>query len=692
VDFTAGALTLSNSQGDSGGTNIAAGSAQYATIKTSSLAANSTITAPSSDRSYRIVNADSTYSLTIKASGQTGVTFLPGTTGLVAFNGTDYEIVGVVGAASATDNAIPKFDGTTGQIIQNTGVTIDDSNNVSGVAQLNATTADLTNIEVTNIKAKDGTSAGSIADSTGVVTLASSVLTTTDINGGTIDGTTIGGASAGAGTFTTLTATGNVTLGNAATDTVTITADVASNIIPSADNTYDLGASGSEWKDLYIDGTANIDSLVANTADINGGTIDGTAIGGASAAAGAFTTLSASGVTTVQAGTVSAPAITTTGDTNTGIFFPAADTIAFSEGGSERMRITSLGAVTIGSTTALNDAVGSLQLTGTGAGSTSGGGMLNLFRPETDGVGSGDNLGSILFFGADTTGNTPTQLAFIRAQASGTHAAGDNPTDLVFGTTADGSETVTERMRIDSSGNLLVGTTSAGAGIGFSTKLAVAYNGDASVIKFDVQSPNVSRSAFVSRFWNSGTTLDNLFIEFITETSYTSRGFIDYNRVGGLVRYNTSSDATLKNIIGDSDGAKSVEILNSTRIREFAWKDDETQKPQIGVIAQELYDTYKGAVSVGGDVEKERDVTEEVEEEYTDENGETQTRTVTKVVGKETYTEYRPWAVDKTAFTFHLVAGWQAHERMIQELKAINDAQAQRIETLEAKVSALEGN
>jgi hypothetical protein len=211
-DFTAGALTISNTQGDSGGTNIAAGSAQYATIKVSSLATNSTITAPASNRSYRIVNLDSTYNLTIKASGQTGITFLPGQTGVVAFTGTDYEVVGVVNAASSTDNAVPKFDGTTGQIIQNTGVTIDDSNNVSGVAQLNATTADLTNIEVTNIKAKDGTAAGSIADSTGVVTLASSILTTTDINGGTIDGAVIGGSTAAAGSFTTLAASSTLTV------------------------------------------------------------------------------------------------------------------------------------------------------------------------------------------------------------------------------------------------------------------------------------------------------------------------------------------------------------------------------------------------------------------------------------------------------------------------------------------------
>ena len=171
-DFTGGALTIATTEGDSDGTNIVNSSAQYATLKTSSLAANSTITAPGSARAYRIINADATYTLTIKASGQTGVTFQPGTTGFVAFNGTDYEIIGVVGPASATDNAVARFDGTTGQIVQNSVVTIADSTgDISGVGTLNASTADLTNLEVTNIKAKDGTAAGSIADSTGVITI-----------------------------------------------------------------------------------------------------------------------------------------------------------------------------------------------------------------------------------------------------------------------------------------------------------------------------------------------------------------------------------------------------------------------------------------------------------------------------------------------------------------------------------------
>jgi len=54
----------------------------------------------------------------------------------------------------------------------------------------------------------------------------------------------------------------------------------------------------------------------------------------------------------VPAGTVSAPAIYPTGDTNTGIFFPAADTIAFAEGGAEAMRIDSAGTLGIGVTPA----------------------------------------------------------------------------------------------------------------------------------------------------------------------------------------------------------------------------------------------------------------------------------------------------------------------------------------------------
>ena len=57
------------------------------------------------------------------------------------------------------------------------------------------------------------------------------------------------------------------------------------SILPVADNDIDLGSGSYEFKDAYFDGTVTTDALVADTADINGGTVDGAIIGGSSAAA-----------------------------------------------------------------------------------------------------------------------------------------------------------------------------------------------------------------------------------------------------------------------------------------------------------------------------------------------------------------------------------------------------------------------
>ena len=60
------------------------------------------------------------------------------------------------------------------------------------------------------------------------------------------------------------TISGNLTFGDADTDSITITADVASHITPDTDNTYDLGSSTKEWRDIYIDGTAYLDAINFN--------------------------------------------------------------------------------------------------------------------------------------------------------------------------------------------------------------------------------------------------------------------------------------------------------------------------------------------------------------------------------------------------------------------------------------------
>ena len=69
-----------------------------------------------------------------------------------------------------------------------------------------------------------------------------------------------------------------------------------------------------------------------------------------STAAGGKVTVSGADFTGVSAGTTAAPSISPTGDSNTGIFFPSADTIAIAEGGVEALRINSSGNLGIGTT------------------------------------------------------------------------------------------------------------------------------------------------------------------------------------------------------------------------------------------------------------------------------------------------------------------------------------------------------
>ena len=140
--------------------------------------------------------------------------------------------------------------------------------------------------------------------------------------------TTTGNVTVGGNLTVTGNATisGNLTFGDADTDSINLAAEIDSDIIPNTDGTYDLGSATKEWQDLYIDGTANIDSLVADTADINGGTIDGSTIATSDITVGAGKTLDVSAGTLtladdqisgdkVEGGTIDATTVTTLAST-----------------------------------------------------------------------------------------------------------------------------------------------------------------------------------------------------------------------------------------------------------------------------------------------------------------------------------------------------------------------------------------
>ena len=118
---------------------------------------------------------------------------------------------------------------------------------------------------------------------------------------------------------------------------------------------------------------------------------------------------------------------------------------------AEGLRIDSSGRLLIGTTSAVDSGrTSSLQVVNT---STS---ILALGRNDSS-ISAGNDLGAVRFYG--NAGGSYQQCAQIIAEADGTHANNDKPSRLVFATTADGGSSSTERVRIDSSGNMGLGTS-----------------------------------------------------------------------------------------------------------------------------------------------------------------------------------------------------------------------------------------
>ena len=154
-----------------------------------------------------------------------------------------------------------------------------------------------------------------------------------------------------------------------------------------------------------------------------------------------------SGVATFSAGTAALPAITTTGDTNTGIWFPAADTIAFTEGGVESMRLDSSGNLGLGVTPS--------AWGGTGARALQIGGVSSIFQ-----VSNNTYWGNNFYYdGADKFYTSGYATRFIQNISTGV----TNWQVSTASGTANAATTYNTLMTLDASGNLGIGTSSPAA-------------------------------------------------------------------------------------------------------------------------------------------------------------------------------------------------------------------------------------
>jgi hypothetical protein len=272
--------------------------------------------------------------------------------------------------------------------------------------------------------------------------------------------------------------------------------------------------------------------------------------------------------------------------------------------------------------------VGYINASGGGYGgslqSISGGNPANLYlNPAGGSVGIGTSNPAVQFtvqnsstsLGIETDTNSgfgsgPTIRGFYRAGSAYTSLALTG-SSVLFGIND------VEKMRIDSSGNLLVGTTSA-INSGKISISAALYTTSAGITIQNTQTTYGSSTSFAVFVNSGGGTAGNI-----------------YQSAGTTVNYNTSSDARLKQDIGV---ATDTSVIDNTIIHDFTWKAD--SRVDRGVFAQEAYEVKPSAVGIGKD-----DLTE---------SGEL----------------LQPWSVDYSKYVPDLIVYCQQLNKRIQQLEA----------------------
>ena len=424
------------------------------------------ITAPAQSKIYTVINASGgTQSIVFRGAGPTtGVTIVKGESAVVAWNGTDFIKISNAGGSASFTNVTVSGTTTLSGLTASTALALDASKNVVSV-----TNTGTGNNVLSASPTLTGTLAAAAATFSGNVTLGDATTDTVTVNGYMGVG---GAAQANIGVWvrnTALVNTAQYGVQISPVGTSAATSQIAGAYIAPATaaaaftvtNVYGaffanatLGA-GSTITTLY--GIQVADQTVGTTnvgiASLVSSGTNKWNIYASGTAANYF-----AGNVQFAAGSAAAPALTRFGDDNTGIFFPAADTIAFAEGGAESMRLDSAGNLGIGTTSpsGLLDASSGIYAIVMGAdsgvktrtdatqklGRFGGYHYTNAEEPVCLILSSAEATNNIVSVGGGTSNmNTATQLRFFTAATS---------------TTLTG----TERMRIDSAGNVGIGATS----------------------------------------------------------------------------------------------------------------------------------------------------------------------------------------------------------------------------------------
>ena len=441
------------------------------------------------------------------------------------------------------------------------------------------------NIDGANI---DSSPVGATTPSTGAFTTLSatgtSTLTTVDINGGAIDGTTVGSSSASTGAFTTLSATGALTAnsvtgtgGSGVAGIFSTSNSAVASFTRAGTSTFnmaigDLGAGGSQ---LWFDAQTTDTGYAFRTKNSAGTTVDALFI-------------SPSGAVTFNEGSLdvdfrvesngNANALFVDGGTDAvgiGIGVPLSDLHLHDEGGLAKMRFSG----TASSADTFTIGQGTTGVANSGFSIYDVEATANRLVIDTSGNVSVGYDHSVAYPSDAnfTVSNAATNgMEFsVEAISGENRLLNYNRTSSTYQKfTTVGSELkfaigASEAFRIDTSGKFIVGDTSAlnsGGALG-----SFVFSGGQGVFISTVSQATGEVMGFVHQ-----------------KTSVV--GTIAIN--SSSTTYNTSSDARLKNVLGD---AKGLEIVNQLNPVNFEWK--ESKEVQDGLIAQEVEEIVPNAVS-----------------------------------------------------------------------------------------------